>query len=60
LTFNRVRTVTKKSTSAQVAEYVYDAAGRRIRKTVSNGGLSGTATNGTTCYRSASSFVTSV
>ena len=43
-----MRAVTKKSTAVQIAAYVYDALGRRVRKTVSNGGLTGTATNGTT------------
>ena len=36
------------SDGAVIGQYVYDALNRRIRKTVSNGGLSGTIPNGTT------------
>ena len=45
---NRLLQVHRVSDGAIVGQYVYDALNRRIRKTVSNGGLSGTITNGTT------------
>jgi RHS repeat-associated protein len=48
--FNHIRTVKRKADSLTIGEYTYDALGRRIRKTVSNGGLSGGITNGTTDY----------
>ena len=42
-TFNRITSVTRKSDSAAIAIYKYDALGRRVRKTVTNsGGLNGT------------------
>jgi RHS repeat-associated protein len=46
--FNRIRTVKRKADSLTIGEYTYDAHGRRIRKTISNGGLGGDITNGTT------------
>jgi RHS repeat-associated protein len=48
--FNRIRTVKRKADSLTIGEYCYDAHGRRIRKTVSNGGLGGGIANGTTDY----------
>ena len=43
---NRLRTVTRKSDGTLIAVYAYDAAGRRIRKVVTNSG----ALNGTTNF----------
>ncbi len=50
--FNRVTQVSKdpNGTPAVVGAYSYDASGRRIRKVVSNGGLSGSVANGTTDF----------
>jgi RHS repeat-associated protein len=48
--FNRVTTISRKSDSATVGQYTYDARGRRIQKIVSNGGITGTVSNGTTRY----------
>jgi RHS repeat-associated protein len=48
--FNRIRTVKRKADSLTIGEYTYDALGRRIRKTISNGGLGGGIANGTTDY----------
>jgi RHS repeat-associated protein len=48
--FNRLTTVSDKSSGLTIGQYTYDAMGRRIVKIVSNGGLSGTITNGTTRY----------
>jgi len=49
--FNRLLTVNKTPTSPQlIATYIYDAGGRRIRKTVSNGGLNGAIPNGMTDF----------
>jgi RHS repeat-associated protein len=48
--FNRLTTVTNKSSSQTIGQYTYDAQGRRIQKIVSNGGLSGSVANGTTRY----------
>jgi RHS repeat-associated protein len=45
---NRLLQVNRVSDGAIIGQYVYDALNRRIRKTVSNGGLSGTIPNGTT------------
>jgi RHS repeat-associated protein len=48
---NRLSRVKRKSDSATVAEYAYDAMGRRVRKVVSNGGVpNDSALNGTTDY----------
>jgi RHS repeat-associated protein len=48
---NRLKKVYKNPSSpALIGEYTYDAFGRRIRKVVTNGGLSGTIPNGTTDY----------
>jgi RHS repeat-associated protein len=38
------------SNSQTVGEYTYDAMGRRVRKVITNGGITGTLTNGTTDY----------
>ncbi len=46
--FNRLIEVRRASDSAVIGQYVYDAGGRRVSKTVSNGGLSGTIPNGMT------------
>jgi len=48
--FNRLIQVKRKSTNLVIAVYTYDSAGRRIRKVITNGGLSGSITNGTTDY----------
>jgi YD repeat-containing protein len=48
--FNRLTTVTRKSDGDTIAQYTYDALGRRIVKIVSNGGLSGSIATGTTRY----------
>lgn len=45
--FNRVTTVKRQSDDQTIGQYVYDAFGRRIRRTISNGGLSGNISNGT-------------
>jgi RHS repeat-associated protein len=45
---NRLLQVNRVSDGAIIGQYNYDALNRRIRKTVSNGGLSGTIPNGTT------------
>ena len=48
---NRLKKVYKTPDSPTlIATYTYDALGRRIRKVVSNGGLSGDIPNGTTDY----------
>ena len=47
---NRLITVRRVSDTEIIGEYVYDALNRRIRKIVSNGGLSGTIPNGTTDF----------
>ncbi len=48
---NRLIKVSKTpATPVLIGEYTYDALGRRIRKVVSNGGLSGTIPNGTTDF----------
>ena len=48
--FNRLIEVRRKSDSAVIGTYVYDALGRRIVKTVSNGGLPGNLPNVATVY----------
>src|SRR5579871_2586562 len=48
--FNRLIAVTRKRDGQVIAQYLYDALGRRVRKVVSNGGLSGDILNGTTDY----------
>ncbi|HEX4053706.1 MAG TPA: RHS repeat-associated core domain-containing protein, partial [Tepidisphaeraceae bacterium] len=45
---NRLLEVKRVSDGAIIGQYVYDALNRRIRKVVSNGGLSTTIPNGTT------------
>jgi len=52
---NRVKTITRKSDSAVLGTYTYDAFGRRIQKVIADlsggqGGLSGNITAGTTDY----------
>ena len=52
---NRVKTITRKSDSAILGTYTYDAFGRRIQKVIADlgggqGGLSGNITAGTTDY----------
>ncbi len=47
---NRLKEVRKKAGDMVVGEYEYDALNRRIRKVVSNGGLSGTIPNGVTDF----------
>jgi len=47
---NRLKTVTRKSDSQTIAEYVYDCDNRRMQKTISGGGITGTTANGTTRY----------
>ena len=48
---NRLRRVARKDGVGVIAEYTYDADGRRIRKVVTNGGLRGDPTlNGTTTF----------
>ena len=48
--FNRLLEVRRKSDGLTIGQYVYDAGGRRVLKTVSNGGLSGTIPNGVTRF----------
>ncbi len=48
--FNRLKEVRKKAGDVLIGEYHYDALNCRIRKIISNGGLSGTTTNGTTDF----------
>jgi RHS repeat-associated protein len=45
---NRLIAVNRVSDGAAIAAYVYDAMNRRVRKTVTNGGLAGNIPNGTT------------
>ncbi len=47
---NRLRSVRRKGDGALIARYTYDAAGRRVRKEVFNGGLAGDLPDGTTDY----------
>jgi len=48
--FNRLKRLKNASNSQTLGEYTYDAQGRRIRKVVTNGGITGTIPNGTTDY----------
>jgi len=48
--FNRLTTISRKSDSATIGQYTYDAMGRRLLKVVSNSGLSGMVANGTIRY----------
>jgi RHS repeat-associated protein len=48
--FNRLKRVKNASNSQTVGEYTYDAMGRRVRKVITNGGITGTLPNGTTDY----------
>ncbi len=48
--FTRLIEVKRKSDGLPVADYVYDALGRRVRKTVSNGGVTGTVPNGASTF----------
>jgi len=48
--FNRLKRVKNASNSQTVGEYTYDASGKRIRKVITNGGITGTISNGTTDY----------
>ena len=48
--FNRLVQVARKSDTLIIARYLYDAGGRRVRKTICNGGLSGTLANTATDY----------
>ena len=45
---NRLIAVNRVSDGAAIAAYVYDAMNRRVRKTITNGGLAGNIPNGTT------------
>ncbi len=47
---NRLREVFRKFDSLQISVYSYDCMNRRIRTTVSNGGLDGSQANGTTDF----------
>jgi YD repeat-containing protein len=47
---NRLITVNLAVGGALIATYAYDALGRRIKKAVSNGGVTGTVPNGTSRY----------
>jgi len=47
---NRLKLVRRKFDFAIIGQYTYDALGRRIRKVISNNGLSGNITDGTTDY----------
>ena len=47
---NRLIQVNRVSDGSVIATYLYDAMGRRVRKTVSNGGLTGNVPDGTTDY----------
>jgi len=47
---NRLVQVNRVSDGAVIGQYVYDALSRRIRRVVSNGGLSGDIPNGTTDF----------
>ncbi len=48
--YNRLIQVNRVSDGLIIATYVYDAMNRRVRKTIFNGGLTGTIPNGTTDY----------
>ena len=47
---NRLIQANRVSDGLIIATYVYDAMNRRVRKTISNGGLTGSVPNGTTDY----------
>ena len=48
---NRLKKIYKTpATPVLVGEYTYDAVGRRVRKVITNGGVSGTVTNATTDF----------
>jgi RHS repeat-associated protein len=47
---NRLRNVFRKSDGLQVAAYLYDSGNHRARTVVTNGGLDGTVSNGTTDF----------
>ena len=47
---NRLISVKQASDGATIAAYVYDAMNRRMRKTITNGGVTGNIPNGTTDY----------
>ena len=47
-TLNRLIAVYRVSDGMQIAAYYYDAGNRRVRKTITNGGLAGNIPNGTT------------
>ncbi len=47
---NRLIQVNRASDGLAIATYVYDAGNRRVRKTVTNGGVTGNIPNGTTDY----------
>jgi RHS repeat-associated protein len=48
--FNRIIQINRVSDDLVIATYVYDAMNRRVRITISNGGLTGNVPNGTTDY----------
>jgi len=48
--FNRPIQINRVSDGLVIATYLYDAMNRRVRKTISNGGLTGNVPNGTTDY----------
>jgi len=47
---NRPIQISRVSDGLVIATYLYDAMNRRVRKTISNGGVTGNAPNGTTDY----------
>ncbi len=47
---NRLIQINRVSDGAVIGTYAYDAANRRVRKTITNGGLSGTIPDGSTDY----------
>ena len=47
---NRLIQINRVSDGAVIGTYAYDAAGRRVRKTITNGGLSGSTPDGSTDY----------
>jgi RHS repeat-associated protein len=48
--FNRVKTVIREVDAQTIAQYTYDAMGRRVLKVVTNEGVTGTVANGTYRY----------
>jgi len=48
--FNRAIQINRVSDGLVIATYLYDAMNRRVRKTITNGGLTGNVPNGTTDY----------